>query len=60
MHNVAYLLNLMAKAREAIMKDRYPRFVKDFFYGWHQGDKSKYPSWAVDALKGVGMDLLED
>lgn len=60
MHNVTYLLNLMAKAREAIVEDRYPEFVKNFFYGWHQGDKSKYPVWAVDALKAVGIDLLEN
>lgn len=59
-HNVTYLLNLMAKAREAIVEDRYPKFVKDFFFGWYQGDKSKYPVWAIDALKIVGVDLLED
>lgn len=60
MHNVTYLLNLMAKAREAIMEDQYPKFVKHFFYGWYQGDKSKYPVWAIDALRVVGVDILED
>ena len=30
MHNVHYQLNLMKEAREAIIQDRYPQFVKDF------------------------------
>ncbi|KAL7274665.1 hypothetical protein RUND412_002428 [Rhizina undulata] len=59
-HNVAFLLNLMARARQAIVDDRYPSFLKEFFSGWYEGDKGLYPKWAVDALRGVGVDLLED
>lgn len=59
-HNVHYLLTLMANARQAIMEDRYPAFVRQFFSNIYQGDKSKYPKWAVGALRGVGMDLLSD
>jgi queuine/archaeosine tRNA-ribosyltransferase len=58
MHNVYYQLNLMRLAREAIMQDRYPQFVKGFFADLYNGDKEKYPLWAVNALKGVGVDLL--
>ncbi|RMZ73381.1 hypothetical protein GMOD_00007888 [Pyrenophora seminiperda CCB06] len=58
MHNVYYQLNLMRLAREAIMEDRYPQFVKHFFDTLYSGAKEKYPKWAVDALKGVGVDLL--
>jgi queuine tRNA-ribosyltransferase len=58
MHNVHYQLNLMKEAREAIIQDRYPQFVKDFFSKLHNGEKDKYPRWAVDALRGVGVDLL--
>jgi queuine tRNA-ribosyltransferase len=58
MHNVHYQLNLMKEAREAIIQDRYPQFVKDFFSKLHNGGKDKYPQWAVDALRGVGVDLL--
>ncbi|KKA27090.1 hypothetical protein TD95_001137, partial [Thielaviopsis punctulata] len=59
MHNVYYQLNLMREAREAIIEDRYPQFVKQFFADRSDGDKSKYPKWAVDALRVVGVDLLE-
>jgi queuine tRNA-ribosyltransferase len=60
MHNVHYQLNLMRLAREAILEDRYPQFVKDFFSKLYDGQKEKYPGWAVGALKGVGVDLLID
>ncbi|KAI9799358.1 MAG: hypothetical protein M1833_004057 [Piccolia ochrophora] len=59
MHNVHYLLSLMKKARTAIIEDRYPRFLKDFF-GRLYDDKSKYPEWAVRALLKVGVDLREE
>jgi tRNA-guanine family transglycosylase len=58
MHNVHYQLNLMKCARAAIIEDRYPRFLKDFFHKLYNGEKDKYPQWAVDALRGVGVDLL--
>ncbi|RPB09029.1 queuine tRNA-ribosyltransferase [Morchella conica CCBAS932] len=59
MHNVAWLLALMARAREAVVGDRFPAFVKEFFEEWYQGDRGRYPGWAVEALRGVGVDLLE-
>jgi queuine tRNA-ribosyltransferase len=58
-HNVWYQLALMRSVREAIVEDRYPAFLKTFFSDLHGGDKGKYPDWAVDALKQVGVDLLE-
>jgi len=60
MHNVYYQLNLMREAREAIVQDRYPQFVKDFFGDLYNREKDKYPVWAVDALKSVGVDLLAE
>jgi queuine tRNA-ribosyltransferase catalytic subunit len=57
MHNVHYQLTLMKNARQAIIEDRYPAFLKEFFGNLYD-DKSKYPQWAVDALRGVGVDLL--
>lgn len=59
MHNVAFLLSLMNRARIAIVEDRYPEFLREFFFKWYDGDKGKYPAWAVDALRGVGVDLLQ-
>jgi queuine tRNA-ribosyltransferase len=60
MHNVWYQLNLMRSVREAIVEDRFPEFLKQFFSDQHGGDKEKYPEWAVEALRTVGVDLLSD
>ena len=59
MHNVHYLLSLMRAAREAIVVDEYPRFVRSYFERLYKRS-SEYPQWAVTALRGVGVDLLED
>ena len=59
MHNVHYLLNLMGKVREAIIRDEFAQFVRGFFGELYAGDMGNVPGWAVDALRGVGIDLLE-
>jgi queuine tRNA-ribosyltransferase len=59
MHNVHYQLNLMRQVREAILEDRYPKFLREFFAKLYS-DKRDYPDWAVTALRGVGVDLMED
>ncbi|CZS91339.1 probable tRNA-guanine transglycosylase [Rhynchosporium graminicola] len=59
-HNVWYQLALMRGVREAIIGDRFPALLKKFFSDLHGGDKSKYPEWAVEALKMVGVDLMVD
>ncbi|EEB05660.1 queuine tRNA-ribosyltransferase [Schizosaccharomyces japonicus yFS275] len=58
-HNVHYQLNLMREMRQAIIDDTFPAFVKRFFNDKYEGDKTKYPSWAVGALRTVNVDLLE-
>lgn len=59
-HNVHYLLDMMRRAREAILEDKYPDFLKNYFNTLYAGEKEKYPTWAIEALRGVGVDLLED
>ncbi|KAL1865397.1 hypothetical protein Plec18167_009443 [Paecilomyces lecythidis] len=59
MHNVHYLLTLMGSARQAIIEDRYPDFVREFF-GKLYKNRSDIPKWAVEALRGVGVDLLSE
>lgn len=59
LHNVTYQHRLMKGAREAILEDRFPRYLKDYFARFY-GDGSQYPKWAVEALRAVGVDLLED
>lgn len=58
LHNVHYLLNMMGEVREAILEDRYPAYLKQWFGKLYAGDKSRYPGWAVGALRGVGVDLM--
>jgi queuine tRNA-ribosyltransferase len=50
---------MMGKARDAILEDRFPAFLKDFFTKMY-GEKAKIPEWIVGALRGVGVDVLED
>jgi queuine tRNA-ribosyltransferase len=54
------MLKLMGAVRQAIIEDRYPAFLRRFFSNIYNGDKTKYPEWAIGALRGVGTDLLED
>jgi queuine tRNA-ribosyltransferase catalytic subunit len=57
-HNVYYQLALMRRARQAIVEDAYPAFVRRFFANLYP-DRAECPTWAVDALRGVGIDLME-
>lgn len=59
MHNVHHLLSLMGAARRAILEDRYPDFLKNYFRTLYNGDESKVPKWAITALGDVGVDLLD-
>jgi queuine/archaeosine tRNA-ribosyltransferase len=59
MHNVHYQLALMRSVRQSIIEDRFPALIKQFFADRHDGNKTKYPDWAVEALLTVGVDLLE-
>lgn len=58
-HNVWYQLNLMREVRDAIVADRYPAFLHEFFGNLYP-DKTKFPEWAVGALRMVGVDLMQD
>ncbi|KAK4069213.1 hypothetical protein Trihar35433_5792 [Trichoderma harzianum] len=55
-HNVWYQLQLMRDIRQAVIEDRFPALIKEFFAGLYE-DKTQYPEWAVEALKGVNVDL---
>jgi queuine tRNA-ribosyltransferase len=56
-HNIVFQARLMGLARDAIMEDRYPAYVRSFFECYF-GDVG-YPRWCVDALRSVGIDILE-
>jgi queuine tRNA-ribosyltransferase catalytic subunit len=58
MHNVHHMLDLMRRIREAIVQGVYQHFAKDFFSRYFPKEKGP-PEWAVDALRGVGIELLD-
>ncbi|KDQ21808.1 hypothetical protein BOTBODRAFT_26219 [Botryobasidium botryosum FD-172 SS1] len=55
-HNVVFQARLMGRARDAILKDSFPQYLRTFFQDYF-GDVG-YPRWCVDALRSVGVDLL--
>ena len=55
MHNVYHMLALMKSIRTAILEERYPAFVKDFFFRYFP--QKGAPEWAVNALRGVSIHL---
>lgn len=69
LHNLTYMLTLMKGIREAISSNSFPRFVRHFFERRCYLEKadqtrSEYdgfrpPSWAVDALAQVGIDISD-
>jgi hypothetical protein len=50
---------LMRRVREAVLEDRYPEFLRGYFAKMYGGEKERYPGWAVEALRGVGVDVLQ-
>ncbi|KAL7010082.1 hypothetical protein EMMF5_000101 [Cystobasidiomycetes sp. EMM_F5] len=57
LHNLAYQHRLMDQVRQAIVEDRYPAYLKTFFKRFFKTGEN---AWCVNALREVGVDLLED
>nr|KAG8833114.1 hypothetical protein FRC18_004115 [Serendipita sp. 400]KAG9055524.1 hypothetical protein FS842_001960 [Serendipita sp. 407] len=57
-HNLVFQARLVGQARDAIMEDRYPQYLKNFFQEYF--GTIGYPRWCIEALRTVGVDLLED
>lgn len=57
LHNLAFQARVMGQARDAIMSDTFPTYLRRFFAGYF--DDVGYPEWCVNALRTVGVDLLE-
>ncbi|OJT06334.1 hypothetical protein TRAPUB_2796 [Trametes pubescens] len=56
-HNLVFQARVMGGARDAIMNGTFPDYLKTFFAKFF-GDAG-YPEWCVNALRSVGVDLLE-
>jgi len=49
----------MASTRQAIYSDTFPAYVRNFFSRYFGSPDDAYPKWCVEALRSVGIDLLE-
>jgi len=47
----------MGRARAAIIAGTFPDYLRMFFAGYF--GNGGYPEWCVNALRSVGVDLLE-
>jgi len=56
-HNITFQARLMGQARDAIINGIFPDYLRSFFVAYF-GDVG-YPEWTVNALRSVGVDLLD-
>ncbi|KAI0930439.1 hypothetical protein AcW1_009129 [Taiwanofungus camphoratus] len=56
-HNIVFEARVMGGARDAIMHGTFPSYLKTFFASYF--GEAGYPEWCVNALRSVGVDLLE-
>lgn len=56
-HNIVFQARLMGRARDAIINGTFPDYLRSFFASYY-GDAG-YPEWTVNALRSVGVDLLD-
>ena len=56
-HNLVFQARVMGGARAAILNGTFPQYLKDFFANYY--GEAGYPEWCVNALRSVGVDLLE-
>jgi queuine tRNA-ribosyltransferase catalytic subunit len=54
-HNIAYQLNLMRRARESIINNEFPEFVYKFMFDMFGEDKKLYPKWMIEAFESVNI-----
>ena len=54
-HNIAYQLNLMRRARESIINNEFSSFVRTFMNDLFGNDKTNYPKWMIDAFESVNI-----
>ncbi|XP_037953856.1 queuine tRNA-ribosyltransferase catalytic subunit [Teleopsis dalmanni] len=54
-HNIAFQLRLMREMREAIQRDQFPQYVKDFMAKYFVNET--IPKWIIEALAAVNIDL---
>jgi hypothetical protein len=57
LHNITFQARVLGGARDAVLRGAFPAYLRAFFARYFA--RSGYPAWCVDALRAVGVDLLE-
>lgn len=57
LHNITFQAQVMGIARTAIVAGTFPDYLHKFFAEYF--GNAGYPEWCVNALRSVGVDLLE-
>ncbi|KAN0124169.1 tRNA-guanine transglycosylase [Russula decolorans] len=57
LHNLAFQARVMGQARDSILDGTFPAYLRRFFVDYF--GNAGYPEWCVNALRSVGVDLLE-
>jgi len=57
LHNLAFQAQVMGQARDSITEGTFPTYLRRFFADYF--GNAGYPEWCVNALRSVGVDLLE-
>ena len=56
-HNVSYMMGLVLRMREAILKQEFTAFVKSFMKKHFDGEQEQVPKWVQEALQAAGIAL---
>lgn len=57
LHNLTFQAQVMGQARDSIMEGTFPTYLRKFFADYFRD--VGYPEWCVNALRSVGVDLVE-
>ncbi len=57
LHNLVFQAQVMGRARDTIVAGTFPDYLRSFFASYF--GEAGYPEWCVNALRSVGVDLLE-
>lgn len=55
-HNISYQLTLMRSVHQSIIEKKFPEYVKAFMKRMFSSSE-QYPSWAVEALQSVNINV---
>jgi queuine tRNA-ribosyltransferase len=55
-HNIAFMMSLVRRMRQAILEDKYSAFAREFVHEQYP-EKESVPQWVKEALASAGIEL---